>query len=105
MTNADAPDGMGIPWEFVRDFAMMMHTVSHALSPECAEMEVWGALRLCGVDRLRDGRVGFHGNHADQREIQVSTGGFTGCYDQGFWNAAGTFGIFVGLRFVSGQLG
>ena len=24
--------------------------------------------------------------------------GYTGCYDQGYWNEMGTFGIYVGLR-------
>lgn len=28
----------------------------------------------------------------------MSARGFTGCYDQGYWNEMGTFGIYVGLR-------
>ena len=28
----------------------------------------------------------------------ITQRGYTGCYDQGYWNEMGTFGIFVGLR-------
>lgn len=51
---ADNVEQVGIPWEFVRDFAVMMRIM---------------ALR-----------------------------GYTGCYDQGYWNEVGNFGIYVGLR-------
>ena len=28
----------------------------------------------------------------------ITQRGYTGCYDQGYWNEMGTFGIYVGLR-------
>lgn len=46
----------GISWEFVRDFAALMH--------------------------------------------RVSTRGYAGVYDQGWWDVAGSLGIYVGLRVV-----
>ena len=30
----------------------------------------------------------------------LTASGFTGCYDLGYWNAAGTFGVYVGLRII-----
>ena len=27
--------------------------------------------------------------------------GFTGCYDQGYWNEARDFGVYVGLRVLA----
>ncbi|KAL6718181.1 hypothetical protein ACLMJK_004269 [Lecanora helva] len=36
-----------------------------------------------------------------QHMAGVTRGGYYGCYDQGFWNAAGTFGVYVGLRYVA----
>lgn len=27
--------------------------------------------------------------------------GFTGCYDQGYWNEVGDFGVYVGLRVLA----
>jgi len=35
--------------------------------------------------------------------VEVTRKGFTGCYDQGFWNVAGTVGVYVGLRYVGAQ--
>lgn len=52
-----AEPGQGVPWDFVRDFAVLMRVMS-----------------------LR---------------------GFTGCYDQGYWNEMGDFGIYVGLRILA----
>lgn len=46
-----------VPWDFVRDFAIMMRIMS-----------------------LR---------------------GYTGCYDQGYWNEVGDFGIYVALRIMA----
>lgn len=54
VSNENAPQG--IPWEFVRDFVLVMR--------------------------------------------QTTSMGNTGCYDQGYWNAAGTFGVYVGLRIL-----
>lgn len=52
--------GQGVPWDFVRDFAVLMRIMS-----------------------LR---------------------GYTGCYDQGYWNEVGDFGIYVGLRILVAPL-
>lgn len=34
----------------------------------------------------------------------MSQRGFTGCYDHGYWNDMGTFGIYVGLRVLAPSL-
>lgn len=33
---------------------------------------------------------------------QLSMRGYTGLYDQGWWNVAGTLGLYIGLRVVDG---
>lgn len=48
MTNGEAPAGMGISWEFVRDFTKLMHEVSRpSLSPG------FGSFGIYDVDVLR----------------------------------------------------
>ena len=58
--SVEQQQAMMIPWDFVRDFAVMMRVMS-----------------------LR---------------------GYTGCYDQGYWNEVGNFGIYVGLRILTPPL-
>ena len=31
----------------------------------------------------------------------LSGRGYTGCYDQGYWDERGEFGVFVGLRLLA----
>lgn len=57
---SDVAQARAVPWEFVRDFAMVMRV--------------------------------------------MSARGFTGCYDQGYWDEGGEFGIYVGLRIAATEL-
>ena len=64
----------------------------------------WGAfqLRFVARDGSSEGISWEFVRDWSALMFRLSTRGYTGLYDQGWWNAAGTLGLYIGLRIVDG---
>ncbi|KAM0799834.1 hypothetical protein BDR22DRAFT_822204 [Usnea florida] len=75
------------------------------LAPPQADLILeWGAfqLRFVARDGSSEGISWEFVRDWSALMFRLSTRGYTGLYDQGWWNAAGTLGLYIGLRIVDG---
>lgn len=77
----------------------------HTLPPPQADLILrWGAfqLRFAARDGSSEGMSWEFIRDWSAVMFRLSTRGYTGLYDQAWWNAAGTLGLYIGLRVVDG---
>ena len=62
----------------------------------------WGGFQLSfvAVDGATEGISWEFIRDFSATMLTVTRRGYTGIYDQGWWNVAGTLGVYVGLRVV-----
>lgn len=88
------------------DFYAEVHTrcitywMQNLPPPQADLIIVWGGFQLSFVasDGASEGISWEFIRDFSAIMLRVTTRGYTGVYDQGWWNVAGTLGVYVGLR-------